>query len=230
MGQVVSLIARKGGVGKTTLAANLASELSTNGANVCLLDFDPQGSLTMWASVGSGFLASRVTKVAPGNEEVLRSSISRLRQESDFLVIDTPPGFTEPALYAAQASDLVLLPCGASPLDLAAGRDAISFCREVQRLSPGGKPAIGLVPSRYLQNSSLGRDLAGSLAQLGERTLPGIAHRVAFAEAAISGLTIGEYGPKSVAHKEFMELVKAVRSCLDEKRNQTAKTQVNGIR
>jgi chromosome partitioning protein len=222
MGQVVSVIARKGGVGKTTLAANLAAVIAADGTKLCLLDLDPQGSLTLWASVGSGFLSSRVTKVEPGGQEKLRSAISTARGKCDLLIVDTPPGFTEPALYAAEASDLVLLPCGASPLDLAASRDAISFCRQVQRLRAAGRPAIALVPSRYLQNTGLGRDLAGSLAQLGERTLPGIAHRIAFAEAAISGLTISEYAPNSVAHREFQELAKAVRSCLEEKSGQAA--------
>jgi chromosome partitioning protein len=44
---VVSVINYKGGVGKTTLTANLAAELAARGNRVLMLDFDPQISLTL---------------------------------------------------------------------------------------------------------------------------------------------------------------------------------------
>lgn len=43
---IVSVINYKGGVGKTTLTANLGAELAYRGARVLLLDLDPQASLT----------------------------------------------------------------------------------------------------------------------------------------------------------------------------------------
>ena len=43
---VVSVINYKGGVGKTTLTANLGAELATRGLKVLLIDLDPQASLT----------------------------------------------------------------------------------------------------------------------------------------------------------------------------------------
>src|SRR5688572_17202163 len=44
--QVVSIINYKGGVGKTSLTANLAGELAFRGYNVLMIDMDPQASLT----------------------------------------------------------------------------------------------------------------------------------------------------------------------------------------
>lgn len=44
--QVVAVINYKGGVGKTTLTANLAAELAWRGKRVLLIDMDPQASLT----------------------------------------------------------------------------------------------------------------------------------------------------------------------------------------
>lgn len=44
---VVSVINYKGGVGKTTLTANLGAALAARGHRVLLLDFDPQTSLTL---------------------------------------------------------------------------------------------------------------------------------------------------------------------------------------
>ena len=45
---VVAFLNQKGGVGKTTLATNLARALHLEGANVLLVDSDPQGSARDW--------------------------------------------------------------------------------------------------------------------------------------------------------------------------------------
>ena len=42
----VAIINYKGGVGKTTLTANIGAELALRGRRVLLIDLDPQASLT----------------------------------------------------------------------------------------------------------------------------------------------------------------------------------------
>lgn len=44
--KVVSIINYKGGVGKTTITANLASEMACRGKRVLVIDLDPQTNLT----------------------------------------------------------------------------------------------------------------------------------------------------------------------------------------
>ena len=44
--KVISVVNYKGGVGKTTFVANIASKLAKEGRKVLLIDLDPQGSLT----------------------------------------------------------------------------------------------------------------------------------------------------------------------------------------
>lgn len=49
--KVVSVVSAKGGVGKTTLAANLASVLAAEGRHVVVIDLDPQNSLRLYFGV-----------------------------------------------------------------------------------------------------------------------------------------------------------------------------------
>ena len=52
MSQIIACGNLKGGVGKTTIAVNLACALATRGHDVVLLDLDPHGGAAAWAAAG----------------------------------------------------------------------------------------------------------------------------------------------------------------------------------
>jgi len=181
--------------------------------SVRVLDADPQHSLMAWADQGDGMLARAVEKVE-GGAGALRTQARQAEKDADIVLIDTPPGAPEIAYEAAMAADLMLLPCGPSPLDLFALKDALSLALQARAERRSKKPRIRFVPSKVLMSTNLGRGLASSLKGMGKKVLPGIGQRIVVAEAVASGLTVAEFAPNSAAHEEFRELAKAVDKIL----------------
>ena len=211
---IIAVAGRKGGIGKTTIAANLAAELTEMGWRVLAIDADPQHSLAAWAAQGDGVLSRTVEKVKAGDADALRSKVRSIDKSADLIVIDTPPGIPETTFRAALLADLMLLPCGASPLDLFALKEALSLALRARAERRSKKPRIRFVPSRVPANTNLGRGLSESLEKMGKKVLPPIGQRIAVAEAVHGGLTMMEYAPHSPARAEFYELARAVDNIL----------------
>ncbi len=207
---VVVIAGRKGGIGKSTIAGNLAAEFFAMGHTVAAIDADPQHSLAAWAEQGAGMLSKCVEKVKRGPEE-LRTKIRAAQQNVDVVLVDTPPGMLEVAYQAMLLADLVLLPCGPSPLDIFPLKEALNLALKARAERRSKKPRIRFVPSKVLRNTHLGRGLSSSLEELGKKVLPGIGQRIVVAEAVMSGLTVREFAPGSPAQEEFESLAKAVQ-------------------
>ena len=209
---IIAIIQQKGGVGKSTISANLAAELVALKRSVILLDLDPQQSLTHWAQFGDGVLRSRVRSidVEARQHQVFRAAVREASQQADYVLLDSPPGFPEAGMLAALVADLALLPVTPSPLDLLAAKQALELMEEARKQRGDGKPKVAFVPSRVMQSTTLGRELPANLKKLGQPVLPGISQRIAVAEAVLEGYTVREYFPESESVAEFHNLAKAV--------------------
>ena len=210
---IIAITGRKGGIGKSTITANLAAELIALGRTVVVFDADPQKSLVAWAGLGDGVLRDLVHSIEtedPGEfAKVARAAAHR----ADRVLIDTPPGFADPALLAALHADLVLLPAGPSPLDIMAARDAVGVAQQARRERGGDRPLIRLVPSKVTR-TTLGRELPDALADLGEPVFPEIGQRAVVADATLAGLTVKEQADRSASQMEFAALAAAVEEVL----------------
>ena len=207
---IIAVAGRKGGVGKSTIVGNLAAEFADAGQSVIVLDTDPQHSLAAWAAQGEGMLSRCVEKVKGANADALRAKARAAEKAADIVLIDTPPGMPEATYQAALVADLVLLPCGPSPLDLFSLKEALSLALKARAERRSKRPRIRFIPSKVLMNTNLGRGLSASLEEMGKKVLPRVGQRIVVAEAVMSGLTVCEYAPNSVSRMEFKKLAQAV--------------------
>src|SRR6516162_9174464 len=111
-GLVLTIAQRKGGAGKTTLAAQLAVAWSKQGLRLAVLDIDPQGSLAAWVDLRGARLGVDVTgfdfAALPGWRAA--QWIEDRARSADLVVIDGPPHAETEAQIAVRAAGLVLIP------------------------------------------------------------------------------------------------------------------------
>lgn len=113
--RVVSVIAQKGGVGKTTTAMSLAA-ICSEASRTLLVDVDPQGSASWWAeTVGDSLPFEFATEDDPGVLAQLRQSVA---DDFDVVIVDTPGSLEgRDVLSTVLAnSDYVVIPTEPAPL------------------------------------------------------------------------------------------------------------------
>jgi chromosome partitioning protein len=199
---VIAFAQRKGGAGKTTLAAHLAITWALEGLAVSLIDIDPQGSLAQWHRrreelVGRGNTGIDFEAV---NGWRARSEISRRARDADIVLLDSPAGADGDTRSAIGASDLVLVPVQPSPVDVWASRFTLEIA---QRERVPTLLVLNRVPARACLTSAMREWLDGYEVGLASIT---IGNRVRLAAALAEGRGIGESDPGSVAAQEIASL------------------------
>lgn len=204
MAFVVAVAQRKGGAGKSTLAANLAVCLAEEGHRVALLDTDPQQTLLRWNTVRRHSHASvRALDFQASAGWRIPAALRAARDTHDFVVLDTPPHDDTDARIAIRAADLVLMPLQPSAPDLWAADATI-------RIAVAEATPLVAVLNRMPPQT---RTLTEMVAELKARRIdvlgPSLGNRVNFVTAFAQGLAVTEAFPRSVAAYEMRALTQA---------------------
>jgi len=202
---IIGICGRKGGSGKTTLSVHLAAEFVQRGKSVMLVDCDIQGSASQWAEPGN--LPMKVLHMPLEGSDTIAAWCDEVRSlEVDLIVLDSPPHLDAALGGVIGLSDLVLIPCAPSGLDLVAAAETIGLVREIRDLRNNAEPAILIVPNRVDKRTASGRELSTALADLEERVAIGLGSRTAFSDAFNAGEWVGDYARNHAAHKEIKAL------------------------
>ena len=243
---VVAVASGKGGVGKSTVAANLALALARSGHKVGLMDADIYGpSVPIMFGVpcpvdqatvrlpldrfgiklmSIGFVVPPEKAViwrGPMVDRALRQFLQDLEWgQLDYLVLDLPPGTGDAQLTLSQHAPLTGVVIVTTPQEVALidARKGLSMFNEVR------VPILGIVEnmSYFVSGDGQRHDLFGHgggrrLADMSSVPLLGeIPIDPRVGECGDAGEPIVSKHPDSVASKAYMALAESVRAQLDK--------------
>lgn len=195
--RTLALVSQKGGAGKTTLALHLAVAAHRAGLQVAIADLDPQSSAWKWSERRKDHPEAVVTSA----EQVEHLKGQAQAGGLDLLIIDSAPHADRPALVACKASDLVLIPCRASILDI----DAIGQTYDLTTIAR--KPSWVVFNACNTSTDFDLEEARGGLQERGVPVYPGaIYQRVSFSRGFIPGKTAQEIEPGGRAADEIDRL------------------------
>jgi len=204
---IISLVNSKGGVGKSTLAGNLAGWLAEHGQTVILADCDTQQSSSEW--IVEALPDIQVVRLA--NADAVLDELPVLAQEADFVIADGPGSQTETSRALLMWADLAIMPCKASMFEARALDKNTAFVRQAQAIRKG-PPEVIAVLSMVGREYRLTRDMRDAAAALGLKIAETpITLRQAYADAPGQGTFVWNMGyhAKGAAeeiHRLFEEL------------------------
>jgi len=192
---VVAVANHKGGVGKTTIAMNLAAGLARRGRCV-VLDTDLQGSAMLWARAVE---PSRFPVAVTNGTSDVENELKRLRLEHDFVVVDCPPTTDAAQTKAALAeAQLLLIPVLPSPMDLWATARIEEMVEHARSQNPPLQAR--LLVNQIETNNAMSRALGGALTELAVPALgAGLKRRAAYRTAALEGCSVYDLGARGQA-------------------------------
>jgi chromosome partitioning protein len=196
---VLTVAARKGGVGKSTLAIALAVEAAKAGVKVALLDLDPQCSAVDWSDCRGVDMPTVVALPARRLEKQLQ-----IYENEDYglVLVDTPPHADGDILTAAKCAHLVLIPTRPSIVDIRAIGGTLDILEVIRDV-----PSWVVLNQTSPRPTSTTLEAQSAITELGAKLCPvTLAERIAHQHAAIVGQSAAEYEPDGRAAHETRHL------------------------
>lgn len=199
---VVSVLARKGGTGKSTAVRCLAVEALKAGRRVVIIDTDPQPTCYRWGQrrAAAGIPVPLVVVPAPGG---LTGQIEGYRvQGVDLILVDTPPTASPAVNAALDHSTGALVVTRPNPEDLESVQESL-------RVASAQRRQTGVIlwqspPDKRVKAVALAREALGAM---GADVCPtAISSSISYPYAYAEGLTPQEREPEGRARAELAEV------------------------
>lgn len=245
--EIIAVINRKGGVGKTTTCDAIGAGLTNKGYKVLYIDLDPQGNLSSSLNVNTGGLGTIdiLTKDANCNDTIqktnrgdilpssprlsgadriissvgkeyrLKEELDKIKDNYDYIIIDTPPSLGILTINALTASSNVMIPAGANIYSLEGIGQLIDTIQTVKKYCNPDLKINGILLTRYNNRQVLSREVAEMLGQtakeIGTKLYKTyIRPNVALEEAQTSKQDIFSYDPGCNASKDYQALIEEI--------------------
>lgn len=209
----IAVLNQKGGVGKTTLATNLAAAAHLGKKRTLLIDLDEQGSALDWYNARQERSKLAGLTTIKFDRALSLPKFREIGSGFDVVVLDGPPRLGTLTRSAAVVADVVVVPVRPGPYDLWAVDETMSSLAEADaiRAELGRRPMRRLfVINQAATNTVIARQTPDALDGVGEMASVVIHLRVTFAETASIGesvLTMQTDGPAAAEIRELYNYV-----------------------
>lgn len=201
----------KGGVGKTTLAVNLAIVRATAGRDVLLVDGDEQRTALTFTDLRTEQIGQPGYTAVSLHGAALRTQVRQLAAKYDDIVIDVGGRDTGSLRAALIVTETLLIPVQPRSFDIWAVEQMAELVAEARELNEGLRAFIVLNAADAQGHDN--EDAAEALREMKGLTLIDvvIGRRKAFPNAAAAGRAVTEHTPKDAkAIEELNSLTTAL--------------------
>lgn len=217
---IISSISYKGGVGKTTVAQNLAVCYAHSGYKVCILDADDSQNSLMW-SHNRGEQEPYIKVIPNHNHNTIARTIADLYEKDGYeiIVVDSPPSVHRIASKIILASHFILVPVSVTGAqDVATTEKFLEHYHDLMEEHQANVPMYFLV-NNLQPHIKLHQAIVEELEEMGkEFNVPilqtRLNRRTAYGEASAQGLGVYEGGDVK-AKEEVISLANEVLEIRD---------------
>jgi len=212
--KIITLATSKGGVGKSTLARNLAAHWVNVGQKVAIIDSDPQGSI-IGRHDPNGLLKNLTVIAEP--EENVANLVEEIKGQYTHIIIDTGGFRNRTTIRALIKSDLAIIPLKASADDVAGALETHNLITELNKTPERASNPIKyrMILTMTQMGIVLAKHVRSELESKGYLLLkPEMYHRVIYPETAINGLSPCITDPDGPASRDICNIVKTIEEVI----------------
>lgn len=251
MAIIISVALQKGGTGKTTTALVLASALGQKNKRVLVIDMDSQANATYASGVDNplrtitdalggdctvdaalihckyydllaadNYLSN--VEMAEVKPTLLKTVISQVKQNYDYILIDTPPALGNLSYNSLVASDYVIIPTEPRPFALQGLSALYNTIQSVQNHQNKDLKVLGILLIKYNNRTVLNRDIRDMIEDYAKQIdtvifKTSIREGIAVAESQISREPLIDYAKNSNPNKDYKAFATEILQMIGER-------------